>query len=261
MQAAGLYSPGNSPLHRWHPLTKASLAASAVPLTFLPWPFGLFTLVPYAALALVAGRRFALTWVRRLLLVVGPIALSLVLVQGFFFPSAQEVLWQLGPLSLKREGLAFAALIAGRLAVMVGAVLIMLLATRPSELEQALTEAGVPRELGYIVLAATNLMAHVQQRAATIVMAQQARALALEGSLWRRGKALLPLLGPLLLGAVHEAEARALALEARGFRTPGPKTRLRALPDSARQRLIRWLLPAASLALFLVAHLLARGAG
>jgi energy-coupling factor transport system permease protein len=261
MQAAGLYLPGDSPLHRWHPLTKASLAASAVPLAFLPWPYGLLALLPYAVLALAAGRRFAWTWLRRLVLVVGPVALSLVLVQGFFFPGAQEVLWQLGPLSLKRDGLAFAALIIGRLAVMVGAVLVMLLATRASELEQALSDAGLPRELGYIVLAAMNLIAHVQQRAATIVMAQQARALALEGSLWRRGKALLPLLGPLLLGVVHEAEARALALEARGFRTPGPKTRLRTLPDSPRQRLTRWLLPAASLALFLVAHLLARGAG
>ncbi len=259
MQAVGLYLPGESPLHGWHPLTKASLALSGIALAFLPWPYGLVALLPCAALALVGGRRFALTWLRRLLLVVGPIALSLVLVQGFFFPGAREVLWELGPLSLKREGLAFAMLVTSRLAVMVGAVLIMLLSTRAGELEQALTQAGAPRELGYIVLAAMNLIERIQQRAAAIIMAQQARGLALEGSLWRRGKALLPLLGPLLLSVVHEAEARALALEARGFRAPGPKTRLRTLADSQQQRLVRRLTPLVSAALLLAAHLLLGG--
>jgi energy-coupling factor transport system permease protein len=77
---------------------------------------------------------------------------------------------------------------------------------------------------------------------ATITAAQRARGLDTEGSLWRRLRGVLPLAGPVLLGSITEVEERTMALEARGFTRPASRTLLWWPPDSARQRLARWML-------------------
>ena len=69
-----------------------------------------------------------------------------------------------------------------------------------------------------------------------------------EGRLWRRFRGLVPLIGPVLFGALAEVEERTMALEARAFTAPGRRTILRALPDSGWQRAARWLLLVGSIA-------------
>jgi energy-coupling factor transport system permease protein len=80
------------------------------------------------------------------------------------------------------------------------------------------------------------------ERAAAITAAQRARGLDTEGSVLKRIRGVLPLAGPVLLGAIAEIEERTLALEARGFTRPGRRTLLWHPPDSGRQALARWLL-------------------
>ncbi len=70
-----------------------------------------------------------------------------------------------------------------------------------------------------------------------------------QGRIWRRVRGLVPLAGPLILSSITEVEQRTMALEARGFTAPGRRTVLRAYPDSAAQRLLRWVLFGGSLAL------------
>ena len=87
------------------------------------------------------------------------------------------------------------------------------------------------------------MMPRLAERAAEVTAAQRARGLDSEGSLraapagrdW-------PWPGRRCSGAIDEAEARALALESRGFTRPGRHTLLWAPADSAAQRLARWAL-------------------
>ncbi len=58
----------------------------------------------------------------------------------------------------------------------------------------------------------------------------------------------MPLIQPLLLGSIVDIEERAIALEVRAFGRPGPKTSLLVLHDTGGQRLLRWLLILAALA-------------
>lgn len=254
----GLYLPGDGLLHRWHPLTKLALALAATLVAFadlllwrgvplLPW-VGVGLLFIMAALDGAATLRALL---RRSAILLGPILVSLILVQGFFFPGAEDVLLRLGPFALKSEGLLFGAIILSRLALVTVAMLVLVLTTHPADLTHALSAIGVPREIAYIILAALQLLPRMQQRAESIANAQRARGLRTEGSLLARARALLPLIGPLITGALHETEERALALEARAFRAPGPKTAWRQLHDTPPQRLARWLLLLAALLLFL----------
>jgi energy-coupling factor transport system permease protein len=253
----GLYLPGDGLLHRWHPLTKLALALASVLVGFsdiwlwegisvLPW-IGVLLLL---ALALADGPETLRVLLRRAAFLLLPILLSLTLVQGFFFPGAQDVLLEIGPLALRREGLLFGAVIFSRLAVILVTMLLVVLVTHPADLTHALTEIGVPREIAYIILAALQLIPRMQAKAESITNAQRARGLRTEGNILVRSRSLLPLIGPLLGSALHETEERALALEARAFRAPGPKTAWRQLHDTPTQRAARLLLLLAAIALF-----------
>ena len=84
------------------------------------------------------------------------------------------------------------------------------------------------------------MIPRIAERASEITDSQRARGLDTEGSPVRRARGVVPLAGPLIIGALSEVEERTMALEARAFSAPGRRTTLRQLPDSTSQRIIRW---------------------
>ena len=68
------------------------------------------------------------------------------------FPPAGATPLPIGPITLTREGLAFAFLISTRLLTFTSAILLLLRTTHPADLVFALTERGLPRSIGYILL-------------------------------------------------------------------------------------------------------------
>src|SRR5918998_6403516 len=79
------------------------------------------------------------------------------------------------------------------------------------------------------------------ERAATITEAQRARGLDTEGSVLARVRGIVPIVGPVVLGAIGEVEQRTMALEARGFSRPGKRTLLWQPEDRPAERAVRWL--------------------
>jgi energy-coupling factor transport system permease protein len=80
------------------------------------------------------------------------------------------------------------------------------------------------------------------ERAAQITAAQRARGLDTEGSVWRRIRGIVPIVGPVILGSIAEVEERTMALEARGFTRPGRRTLLWAPADTGPEAMGRWAL-------------------
>lgn len=209
--------------------------------------------LPLAALAQVFG-----PLVRTLWKLVLPFAVPIVLIQGFFWGEG-EVLFTLGPLSFYRAGLLFAAASIGRIAMLGGCFLLLSMTTRVDMLMRALVERGLPSQALYLVVTTLQLIPRFQAQARRIQDAQRARGLETEGSFGRRARALVPLVGPLLLASLMDVEERALALEARGFSHRGPRTSLVTLHDSAGQRWLRlgmWILAIALILLRLVSWVL-----
>lgn len=253
----GLYLPGDGLLHRWHPLTKLAFVFSSFLLVFsnlLPWKG--FPLFPWIGvlflfvLALLDGKATFIVLIRRFMLFLLPLSFFFLFAQGLFFSNAQESLWQLGPFSLEQESLLFGGIIISRLALILQSLLLALLTTHPTDLAHALTQIGIPRGVAYIILVAPQLIPRLQSKAQRILKAQQARGLQTEGNLMLRLRTLLPLITPLIHSALQETEERALALEVRAFRSPGPKTSWRQLNDSLVQRLARWVMSVGTVALF-----------
>ncbi len=236
-----LYQPRDSPIHRLHPLTKLTLSfgliavALGAPVDWAPLLLYVAVLVPLSYVAQVPGPFLSTSW--RLLL---PFAISLFLIQSFFFPEGTQILARLGPLTVKAEGVRFAFASTVRILLITGALLLTLLTTHPGLLMTGLVQKGFPPPLAYVVVTTLQIVPQMRERARTIIDAQRARGLETQGSLLVRMRALGPLVGPLVLGALLDVEERTLALEARAFSATSAKTSLYDLRDPAAERIARW---------------------
>jgi energy-coupling factor transport system permease protein len=238
---AFLGRPGPSAYHRLNPLTKATIATStAVAAIVLGGLVGPLALVWVAVLtpALAAGVLGKL--LRTSILLALPIAVSVLIVNLFFYPDGRTELLRIGPVLATREGLAFALEILARIMAISGAVTLFYLTTRPADLVIDLERRGVSPRMAFVANASVQTVPAMVERAAQITDAQRARGLDTEGSVLRRLRGVVPIVGPVILGSIAEVEDRTMALEARGFTRPGRRTLLWAPADRARESLLRW---------------------
>lgn len=245
--------PGPTAFHRLNPLTKATLATvTAIAAVVLGGLLGPIVLVTCAVLlpALMAGVVRQL--VRTALLLALPIAVSAFLVNLFFFPGGEQVLLRIGPITATAEGLAFALEILVRILAISGAVTLFYLTTLPADLVVDLERRGVSPRIAFVANASVQTVPAMVDRAAQITAAQRARGLDTEGSIWRRIRGVLPIVGPVIMGSIAEVEERTMALEARGFTRPGRRTLLWAPSDTTVEAIVRWGLLLALLALIVV---------
>jgi len=168
--------------------------------------------------------------------------LSILLVNSLFFPGATDKLASLGPMSVSREGLTFGLISAGRILVAFLASIALLFTTLADDALEALIARGASHRIAFVVLSAVQMVPRMQARAGAILEAQQARGLSLEGSLLRRIRALVPLIGPVMLGSLVDVRERTFALEARGFGARPGRTAYRVVADPPIDRWLRLLI-------------------
>lgn len=210
--------------------------------------------VAIAAPAVAAGVVRQL--IRTALLLSLPIALSALVINLFFYPGGQQVLVRIGPIAATAEGLAFAVEILIRIMAISGAVTLFYLTTRPHDFVVDLERRGVGSRVAFIANASVQTVPAMVERAQQITAAQRARGLDTEGSVLRRVRGILPIVGPVILSSIGEVEERTMALEARGFTHPGRRTLLWSPPDTRPESFVRW-----GLLLGLLAVIAARFAG
>lgn len=171
-----------------------------------------------------------------------PLVASILIVNTLAYPGATDTIVHLGPFNPSWSGLAAAVQATLRVVAFAMSVAVFALTTTTHELVADLERRGIGRRPIFVISAAIGTVPRMIERTREITDAQRARGLDTEGRFWRRIRGLVPLSGPLVLGALTEVEEQTMALEARGFTAPGRRTVLRVLPDSALQRAFRWLL-------------------
>jgi energy-coupling factor transport system permease protein len=222
----------DAPASRWHdldPLTRLVAAVAtmiaALVMGGLVCPLVLAT-VAVLLPALVARELPAV--LRLSLLLSLPLGLSVVLVNLLFAP---------GTLA---DGARLATEVVLRVLTMAGATVLFYRTTAPADLIGSLQHHGLPARATFVIHNAVAMIPRLAARAREVTAAQRARGFDSEGSWVRRGRGILAIAGPTVLGALGEVEARTLALETRGFSRPGRATVLRVPHDSATQRGARW---------------------
>jgi energy-coupling factor transport system permease protein len=249
--STGYFRPGSSWLHRRHPLTKllglafVLIAAFVLPAIILPLLF-----VAVAAIAILAGIGRPLVQAMRIPVL---LLMSIIVVNALFFPGAVDRLVTIGPLGVSREGLSFGLVSAGRLLVAFISSVTFLFTTLADDLLESLVARGASHRIAFVVLAAVQMVPRLQARTGSILDAQQARGLPISGSIRQRVRALVPLIGPVILGSLIDVRERTFALEARGFGARRGRTAYRVVIDPPVDRLLRWLLILGMVAVVVVA--------
>lgn len=207
-----LFESKNSLVHRLDARTKILLLAATFFIALVPTniPHALAALALVSIYVTIAQSWSAIKRIRGFLLV---ITIFTTLIWGII-PRGDEILW----LFIRRESIIFGAVTA----IKIGSILIVgitfLATTRNEEIMIGLVKMGAPYVVCFAFSTALRLVPSFAGTGATVVEAQRSRGLELgTGSLWARMKAYIPLMTPIFLVSIRNANLMAMALEARGF--------------------------------------------
>lgn len=236
---------------RLDPLTRLVVSVGTLVAAILLDGLGCLMLLALIAVVLPAAIAGVL---RRVLgtaiLLALPLAISVVIV-NVLFSVGGTVVAEVGPLAITQSGIALAMTVAARVMTMAGAVVLFYVTTTPSRLAASLRFHGVSARAAFVIHNGVAMIPRLAERASEVREAQRARGLDTEGHLWRRARGIVALAVPTVLGAVAEVETRTLALETRGFSRPGRPTAMWEPNDGPVQRLARWAIAVALVALAL----------
>ena len=125
---------------------------------------------------------------------------------------------------------------------------IFFLTTSPDELGLALEQSHVPYEFSFAFTTAVRFVPVLANEAQMIMDSQKARGLELEkGNFLKRIRNYIPILIPLIVGAIRRSLELAEAMEARGFGLPG-----RTFLKDYRMTVLDWAAIGAALALLVI---------
>lgn len=136
-----------------------------------------------------------------------------------------------------------------RLSTMIASFVWLVAILPPARLVEAMVAAGWPVSAAFLFSATLQAVPALRDRAQLLVDAQRCRGLRTRGGPLVRFAALRALALPLVLSALHDVDERALALETRGLTSGARRTPLAPPPDHWSERLLRWGLVGACLAL------------
>ena len=228
--ATGYYRAGTSWLHRRNPLTKL-LAVGARPAGRIPAARRSSCRCSSSASSSSPGRPASAATILRALRIPAVLVASIIVVNAPLLPGRDGPPRRLGPFAVTREGLTFGLVSAGRLIVAFLVLVEFLFTTLADDLLESLVARGASHRIAFVVLSAVQMVPRMQERAGSILDAQQARGLAVSGSFGHRIRALVPLVGPVLLGSLIDVRERTFALEARGFGARPGRTAYRVVAD------------------------------
>ena len=153
------------------------------------------------------------------------------------------IIWQLGFLTITKEGLRQAVFIAARLALLIFGTSLLTYTTKPMALTDGFeailrpfARIGVPaHEIAMMMSIALRFIPTLLEETDKIMKAQQARGADFEsGNLLQRAKSLIPILIPLFVSAFRIAQDLAMAMEARCYRGGDGRTRLHPMKYEKR---------------------------
>lgn len=223
------FAPRSSIVHRLDPRTKifvwVAVALPALATNSIRVCLAMFSITVVLSLAAKVSSRY----VKNLTKVIVPVFIPIFLIQGLFNPVGKTpVLFILPWLSFKREGLVFAAVLLARLLAVFGGGYLLTLTTHPGDLMASMQKLGLPLRIAYPLFSTFQIVPTIESRLQSVKQAQMSRGLKLENiSVLQRLRAYVPLITPVLMGAIEEAYRRSIALEARGFSSKTKKTYLR----------------------------------
>lgn len=233
----GQYYPAKSVIHRLDPRTKLLALIAFIVLIFVSDNFyslfacGLVIIISIAAAHVPFGR--VLRSVKGIIFI-----LLFTAILNLFFYKGKNLLWGWGIITIYREGIIFTVFLMFRLFFLVMASSVLTLTTTPVELTDGIESLLKPlkyirfpvHELALIMSIALRFIPTLIDETNRIISAQKARGADFEsGNIFKRIKAIVPILIPLLISAFRRADELGDAMDARCYSSSKNRTKYKKL--------------------------------
>ncbi len=235
----GQYYPVSSPVHRLDPRVKLLMMILYIVMIFFIETFvGYGIVVVLLALAVAVSKVPPLKVLKSLKMIIFLVIFTVLMSLLFYKGKAEDMLWKWSFIKIYKTGLMNAAKMALRLMLLVLGPTIITFTTTPVELTDGLESLLKPftyiklpvHELAIIMSIALRLIPTLVEETDKISSAQKARCADFEsGNLFKRAKAMLPVLIPLFVSSFRRADELADAMDSRCYRGAKGRTRMKKL--------------------------------
>ncbi len=256
----GQYYPVSSPIHRMDPRTKLVISIAYLVMIFFVDTFVGFGVVALFLFATVLLSRVPfLKVIKSLKVIILLVLFTTLLTLLFYRGERDDLLWEWQFIHIYRAQLISCGLTALRIIFLVLGPTVLTYTTTPvalcdglESLLKPLTWVGIPvHYLAIIMSIALRLIPTFTEETDKIINAQKARGADFDsGNLFKRAKAMVPILIPLIFSSMRRADELADAMDSRCYRGAKGRTRLKQLRFSWRDPLL-FLLFAAQFLLIL----------
>ena len=248
----GQFFPGQTPIHTLDPRTKLVLVIVYIVALFLAKWF-----VSYAAIAAFLALVIAMSQIRLKVVLknLKPLLFIIILTALLnLFYGQGEPIAQFWIFKITKSGIQNAVFMVLRISLLVAGTFMLTYTTSPIALTDGLESLLSPlkklhapvHELSMMMSIALRFIPTLIEETDKIMSAQKARGADFEtGNIFRRAKALVPILVPLFISAFRRADELATAMECRCYHGGEGRTALRVL----RYKAADWLVLVAFLAL------------
>ena len=229
----GQYYPAESPLHRMDARVKILLTFAYIVMLFLVKGIPTMLIVAFLVFLLIKMSKVPFKFIFRGLKAIFFIITLTVVLNMFMLPG--RTLVEFGIFKITYEGLYMAIFVGIRLVLLMFGSSLLTLTTKPLNLTDGiesilkpLEKIGVPaHELAMMMSIALRFIPTLLEETDKIMKAQMARGADFEsGNIFKRAKAIIPLLVPLFVSAFRIARELAMAMEARCYRGGENRTRM-----------------------------------
>lgn len=147
-----------------------------------------------------------------------------------------------------KEGIDYAMVYFMRLAPLMASLFLLFRTINMTDLGVAMCEAGLSYHASFIFVSTFQIIPVLGKDMNQIMDAQRARGLDTEGNLWKRFKAFIPVMVPVVANSIMKVRDRAVAMESKGFNAECSKTIYRDLEKTKADAALKIISIAASFA-------------
>lgn len=233
----GQYYPVNSFVHKLDPRFKLLLLIAYIVMLFVANSFyGLALCAVLLIMTVIAARVPFGSVLRSVKGIIFLLAFTSLL--NVFFHGGERLLWQWGIIKIYTEGIVFAVFLMVRLFLLVMGSAVLTLTTTPVALTDGFESLLFPlalikfpvHVLALIMSIALRFIPTLMDETNRIISAQKARGADFDtGNIFKRIKAVIPVLIPLLISAFRRAEELGDAMDARCYSSEKKRTKYKKL--------------------------------
>ncbi|MCR4660641.1 MAG: energy-coupling factor transporter transmembrane protein EcfT [Clostridia bacterium] len=243
--AFGQYYPKNSFVHNLDPRTKIFSSIVLIVAVFLVDNYwGYVACYSFLAIMILASRIPILSILKTIKAVL--VIMLITFVINVLFYKSGHVYAQWWIFTITREGIIFGVYMILRIVFLVMSMSLLTFTTTPMALTDGienllkpLTLIKIPvHDLATIMSIALRFIPTLTEEVDKIILAQKARGAAFDtGNIFKKAKAMLPILIPLFVSTFRRADELAMALDSRCYNATDKRTKMKPLKFSYRDLL------------------------